>query len=338
MTILVCGSEGDWSLFGNTLDSRGDDDKRRGSVQLEVGDQMFKSFTPSDDIWVHVRMAAQVNDTLFAQPAIPSLVVRDSNANVLFEMIDDSSVTEELTNFFNIRYRTSVAGAVTTDPEDFPYGADQFNNYDVRIVRSTTTVTNDTLTYYFYRNEVLRFTTEVIDAAGWGQVGQIVLQSKSFSTANDSTYYQDVIVTDGIPTVGMELATLVPSAVGNYSDFTNDYTNIDDFGYDQSTVISADATGQRESWIFATPTFDLGDKVIYGVVINTVAQTDVGAVIADFQPFLRMVGVDYNSAAPLGANNTAPDSYVTVYTQNPSTAQPWQQGELAGLEAGLLTI
>ena len=146
-----------------------------------------------------------------------------------------------------------------------------------------------------------------------------------------------MIVTDALPTVGMELATLVPSAVGNYAQFTNNYTNIDDLGYNQSTVISASATNLRESWIFSTPTFTLGNKVIYGVVTNTVGQTDVANTVSDFRPFLRIGGTDYNAAAPLGANNIAPDSYVTTFTTNPATGQPWLQSQLTGLEAGLLT-
>jgi hypothetical protein len=126
--------------------------------------------------------------------------------------------------------------------------------------------------------------------------------------------------------------------VGQYDQFTNNYVQISELGYSQSSVIAATATGQRESWIFQVPSFNIGDKVIYGVVMDTVAQTDVGGTITDFRPFLRINNTDFDSATNLGANNTAPDSYVTEFVTNPATTQPWLQADLTGLQAGIRSL
>ena len=327
MTILVCGSEGDWALLENTLSSVGHDTKRRGSVAVTSGQQMFKTFTGTDDVWVHIRMSA---DTVSSNQQTP-VEIRSAAGAAIFEIRASGS------NSLQIARRQTAAGAAVVNSETFPFASQEWHNYDIRFQRSTVTNTNDTLVISFYRDEVLRFQETNTDPAGWPTIDQILLTSHS-SNNTLVTYYQDVVVTNAVPTVGMELATLVPSATGNYSQFTNNYTNIDDEGYNASDTISTAATGQRESWVFSSPTFNLGNKVIYGVVLNTVAQTDTGNVISDFRPFLRISGVDYDAATNLGANNAAPNSFVSVFTQNPQATAPWTAANLSGLEAGIRSV
>lgn len=335
MSILVCGAEGEWALFDNTLSTVGADDKRRGSVELTVGKEMFKAFNGSRDMWFHIRVAGV---SVFSNAPNPRNYFKIRNASNGFI----AGLAEAYTAFDNVwptmfQYGSSNSGAVVSDDQRFDAVSEAFFDYDIRVQITTDAATDDTLTVSFYRGGQLRLRKTIIDPAGWDLPNNVLFESKDSDTKYDNTYIQDFIISDGIPTVGMELAVLVPSAVGNYSGFDNDYTNIDDSGYDSSTVIATATPGTRESWVFDTPTFDLGDKVIYAVVLDTVAQTDLAANIADFQPFLRISATNY-AGANLGANNVTPDSYVTVYTQNPTTSNPWQQSELTGLEAGILSV
>lgn len=335
MPLLVTGAEGEWALFNNTLSLVGADDKRRGSVHLTTGDEMFKAFPGTRDMWFHVRIAGENINSNSSSPR-NYFKIRNSS-NVLL-----AGLTEVITSFSGtwptaFQYGTSNAGGVATDAQSFDADNQAFFDYDIRIQITTGSNPDDTMTVTFYRAGQLRLTQVTVDASGWDLPDNVLFESKNTNGNYDDTYVQDFIVSDSVPTVGMELAVLIPSAVGNYSDFANDYTNIDDNGYDASTVISTSTVTDRESWVFSTPTFDLGDKVIYAVVLDTVAQTDLGAIIADFQPFLRISATDY-AGTNLGANNIAPDSYVTIYTQNPDTSQPWQQADLTGLEAGMLAV
>lgn len=335
MPLLVCGAEGEWALYNNTLHANGTDTKRRGSVEIVEGEQMFKAFSATTDCWAHVRFAGEGSNANGSQPR-DFIQVRDTNGNVMAAIRDDGREFDSSWGV-NVRYATSTGGGLATGAEAFPLTDLEFQDWDIRVQITTATNPDDTMTVSFYRNGQLRFTTSVVDASGWAHPAQILLRERNgqLNTNMDHAYYQDVIVSDGIPTVGMELAVLVPSAVGNYSDFANDYNNIDDDGYDSSTVISTSTPTDRESWVFSSPTFDLGDKVIYAVVMDTVAQLDLGAAIADFQPFLRISATDY-AGASLGANNIVPDSYITIFTQNPATSNPWQEADLTGLEAGIL--
>lgn len=314
--ILLCGSEGEQFLFENTLSTFGADDKRRGSVVLTAGDQMFRQFdTGYADFWVHVRAAlSSANGGLNR-----NFVEITSGTTVIAAL---RSVSPSSGSVSLVRYDGNSAGPT------FPSTGFEFVNYDIRIQVSggNTTVT-------FYRNEVLRHR---VTYAGALLPNSVLIQYMG-DASNHEVWVQDVIITDGIPTVGMELATMVPAAVGSYDDFTNDYTALDDLGYDPSTTIYSTTPGDRESWFFSDPEFNLGNKVIYAVAMTTVAQTDLAGLVGDFQPFMRLDAINYAGAA-LGAINVSPNAFTTVWTANPATTAPWDVAELTGLEAGIQAI
>ncbi|AWY09169.1 hypothetical protein vBRpoSV10_47 [Ruegeria phage vB_RpoS-V10] len=328
--IIMVGAEGEQALFENELTPVGADDKRRGSVWLTSGQQMYRQFDASyANMWVHARFAVGDGAPPSGYTSIPTPIVEVGNSVrtlARIRNVDESGTTMLIA--FDVA--TAPTGASFTSSAEIPHPQDEFINYDINVVTSGTD-----MTVRFYRNEVLRHTVTVSGA--FGQADRVLMQSMDTVLDWSNVWYQDVIVTDALPTVGMELATLVPSAVGSYSDFLNDYTAVDDAGYDQSSVISSTTPGDRESWFFADPEFDLGDKVIYGVAITTVAQTDIAGTITDFEPFVRIGAVNYPTA-DIGANNVAPNAYVSIFTQNPSTTAPWQQAELVGLEAGIRAV
>jgi hypothetical protein len=336
MPILVCGAEGEWALFTNDLVATGSDSKRRGSVRIEAGDSMFKAFTGTNDMWFHFRWTALTTGSI-GSGGLALDFIQINNASGLLAGVRDSGAANigAITRYTVFGATSDGGGVVQSSSFDEP--ALNYIDMDFRVRITTGSNANDTLQIDFYRNGQLRWTRTSIDAGGFGLPTDIELFARRSTNANnyDEVGYQDVIVTDSLPTVGMELAVLVPSAVGVDSDFVNDYTNIDDEGYNPDTVISTTTPGDRESWIFATPTFTIGDKVIYGIALDTVAQTDIALLISDFQPFLRVNATSYNSATTLGANEINPDSYVSVFTLNPDTSQPWVEADLNALEAGV---
>lgn len=315
--IILCGSEGEQFLFENTLSSVGADDKRRGSVVLTAGHQMYRQFASGyADFWVHARIALSTNNGGGASRDFVEII---SGTTVLAAL---RAVTTSSNLVASVRYDSQDVGPI------FPSADDVFVNYDIRVQ-----VSGGNTTVSFYRNEVLRHRRTYASAL---LPNAVMIQAQTDS-AGGETYVQDVIITDALPTVGMELATMTPSAVGSYDDFVNDYTALDDVGYDSSTTISSTTPGDRESWFFADPEFNLGNKVIYGVAMTTVAQSDLADVVTDFEPFLRISAVNY-AGDDLGADNVAPNAFTTVWTANPATTAPWEVVELTGLEAGIRAV
>lgn len=336
MPILHAGSEGEMFLWENTLSALGDDDKRRGSVQINGGDQLVREWSGSNDIWVHTRIATLTNNYSFSITTQPFWNVRTSALDYL-AYIRGSSSSGQGSAVNATLYLAQTSGGTPTSVFSFTATASAFFNVDLRVQISTTTDTDDTITYTFYVNQVRRFTASYVDASGWSQPEDLFIRPNSNDYRTDDVYVQDVIITDAIPTVGMELITMYPSAVGNYTDFSNDYTAIDESGYDSADAIGSSATAERESWTFTPEPFTIGDKIVYAVVMSNVAQLDITGSVNDFQPFLRISATDY-AAANIGANNISADNYISIWTTNPNTSVLWTSSDLSSLEAGVLTV
>jgi hypothetical protein len=339
--VFIAAAEGEWALYQSTpLNSFVDSaQKHRGSTQISNTAVMFRGWSEtqaSNDMWFHVLAARNDGSSNSGGPQT-FIDIRDGDSQFMAGFRDADI---DFSTAFAVfpRYSSSAsAGDNLQGPVFFENPNAVWIEFDIRIRISTVTNPNDTMTVDYYVQQQLRFTTTVTDAAGWTPPRELYLRALHTQTSRDTVHYMDVIVSDGIPTVGMELVTMTPAATGFYSTFTNNYTNVDEEGYDPNDLIFATAAGQRESFIMTTPTFDTSDKIIYAFVLSSVAQTDLANVVSDFQPFLRINATDY-AGTNMGANNIAPDNYATVWTQNPATLAPWEQSDFDGLEVGYLTV
>lgn len=338
--VLIASAEGEHALYQNTLSTFGNtDNKHRGSVTITGDAVMFRGWSDaqsSQDMWFHVLCAR--NDAT-SNSGVPRtfIQIRDGDSQFMAGLGESSLVFS--TAFVSIPRWSNSASAGETDigPTTFDSNNGVFVDIDIRIRISTVTNPNDTMTVDWYYDQQLRLTRVVTDPAGWTNPRELYLTSLHTDPARDNIEYQDVIISDGVPTVGMELVSMTPAASGFYSTFTNNYANIDDDGYDPNDLIFATAAAQRESFVMTTPTFDTSDKIIYAFVLSSVAQTDLGNIVTDFQPFVRINATNY-AGANMGANNLAPNNYLTIWTQNPATLAPWVQSDFDGLEVGYLTV
>ena len=337
--VFIASAEGEHALFQNTLITLGNDDnKHRGSVGIVDAQSMFREWTAaqtSDDVWVHVLMARNDGNSNSGDP-FNFLNIYTADGDFIAGLRDaDQDFDDDLA----IRTRWASSASSGNDSQGtfiYFFNNQEFINIDIRLRRTTVTNPNDTMTIDFYFEQQLRETRVNTDAGGWEQPRELLLTALHEQINRDGCAYQDIIISDGIPTVGMELVTMAPAALGFYSQFTNNYTNIDELGYDSNDLIFATTAGQRESFVMVTPTFDTSDKIIYAFVLSYVAQTDLGNVVSDFEPFLRIASINYAGQLAL-ANNVAPDNYMSIWTQNPNTLAPWVQSDFDGLQAGFLT-
>jgi len=310
--ILYAGCEGEYALFPNELVQFGEDDQRRGSVQLEDGDQIFRPLAAAPtDFWLHVRLAIPEPTATFNDVPFISIF----NGSTLIAAAYNAGVQND--------FVTIIFQAADTDSQTFTMVKDQFYNFDIRITGNIAT---------FYMDEVFRFRSS---SGSQPTAVQVAFAAPDGDQAR--TKVQDFIITDGVPTVGMELVSLPPAAVATYNDFTNDYNDINGPGYDNTTTMFTDSLNDRESWIYADSDFELGDKVIYAFVMSTVAQLSIAGSVDDFRPFLRIGGTNYDGD-DLGATSVAPDNYCTTFLLNPDTESPWQRSDFRGLEGGIQTV
>ena len=337
--VIIAAAEGEACLYQNVLSSFGASDKHRGSVEISGNAQMFRAWTSaqaSDDMWFHT-LCIRNDGSSNSGTGRTFINIYNENSQFICGCHD---VGPTFSTEFSWRSRwatTRTSGDVAEGSFTYSANNGQEVSIDIRVRLSTVSNPNDTLTVDWYFEQQLRETRVITDATGWVRPGEALWTSLQTNSGRDTVNYKDLIITDAIPTVGMELVTLVPSASGFYSGWTNNYTNIDEAGYDPDDLIFSTTAANRESWILETPTFDTSDKIIYGFVAQQVVQTDLGAVVSDFRPFLRINATDYDGGL-LGANSLAPDSYIYIWTTNPATAAPWTQEDFNGLEVGLLTV
>lgn len=329
-SILVAGSEGEWAQLEGTLEAGYADNLRRGHVRLDSGGNMLSTFASSRDMWFHLRAAddsfsIQMDLTYFLQ-------IQDEDLNTIVGLYSrwDASLGFRFT-------RKIETGAFTQHAESFIVAAYVMNRFDIRVRITTTNVADDTITYDFYVNEVLRVSETFVKDSAYKLPHRIYLRPYSdpvYVGTKGIGRFQDVIVTDAVPTVGMELGILVPNAVGTYTDFGNDYTAIDEAGYTASDAIIASAPAEKESWTFAAPSFTVGDKLIYAVMTSTIGQSDIGGVVTDFQSFYRQSSIDYPGVV-MGANFISPTVSLDIMLNNPATGLPWAEAELSTIEVGV---
>jgi len=335
--VIMASAEGEHALFQNVLNVAGSGTgKHRGSVFVSPPTAVFYRWEEdetSDDMWVHVLVAKENGTGNFATKLGTMIEIRSSEGY----LAGYRTVTRSSNMYVQTQTATTPTSGTSLGGISYIYNSLVFVEFDFRFRISTVTDPDDTMTIDYYVQEQLRETYVLTDGGGWSPPRELYLRGTEADPGYGDAVYQDIIVTDALPSVGMELVAMNPASAGNYSDFTNDYTNLDEPGFDFSDLVYTTATATRESWVYSSPAYVATDKVIYAFITNVVVQTDLANIVSDFQPFLRISATDY-AGTNVGAINIAPNSYINIWTQNPDTLAPWQPSDFTAMESGVLAV
>lgn len=181
--------------------------------------------------------------------------------------------------------------------------------------------------------EILTFTGDTsIDNLTFGRIhfkGQT-------GGANELSVSQVILADES--TLGWKLATLNPSGNGVNTQWTGDYTDVDEFVYDDTDFIEALTTGLIETSAMSDLSALLGSFNVKALAFATRAENDSGSSINDIQAALRISGTNYFSAN-LGLPKDGTDHSVqTIFATNPATSGSWSQSVVNALEAGLKSV
>lgn len=140
-----------------------------------------------------------------------------------------------------------------------------------------------------------------------------------------------VLATENIPTVGAKVRTLRPSAVGNYTAWSGDHTNVNEAINSDATLNSSATAGQRETHAFTDVTVPSGFEI--DSVFHWMRAKNDGSAPNNIRSLLRSGVVDYTTGdlsgiglgySPVGA----------LYETNPGTGINWTEAGLNGYEFG----
>lgn len=148
---------------------------------------------------------------------------------------------------------------------------------------------------------------------------------------NDSAArYSEVIIADW-NTIGSKLVTKTVAAAGNYSAWTNTYTNVDEVVPTADYILSATANQRFSATIGAFPALASGES-IESVAVHSYAGRDAGGP-QNINHFLRISATDYDgSDKTLAVGLTGRSQFWQV---SPATSVAFTVAELNAAEIGV---
>lgn len=159
----------------------------------------------------------------------------------------------------------------------------------------------------------------------------IMLWTNLFDTFTAPFAISEIIVTENEATLNWRLATLEPTAQGDFTQWIGDYTALD-YKRDGTYMYAAE-TGIRESWdvsAYGGPTSGVN---VRGVYMKYVAQAGADDGPQSVQPFVSIGGTPHDATAQ--ALTELPAQYMAEWVNNPNTGLPWVPADFSGWEFGL---
>lgn len=140
-----------------------------------------------------------------------------------------------------------------------------------------------------------------------------------------------IISTD--TTIGGKLYTLNVTANGVNTDFTGDFTDIDEINVDDSDSISSTTNGHKSTFITADmPTLNANEVI--AAKITTARIKNDGAAPVNAKLLTRVDGTDYESAA-LSGIGLGFGPFINVELVDPCTLNSWLEAAINDSESGI---
>lgn len=152
------------------------------------------------------------------------------------------------------------------------------------------------------------------------------------SDTNKVGFLSQIIVSTQ-PTIGAKLYTVAPVAAGADSQWTGAVTDVNHIGLDDTTFVSTDTVGNKQSFTITPPASLPTGLQIAAIRTSYRASRDASSAVNNLQPYFKIGGTDYNAGSPFALSTVTSSGSVIVET-NPATSLPWQLADLTGFETG----
>lgn len=267
-----------------------------------------------DDLWLHFRARTGTSTNK-----------NGTGAGVGFHRDEAPLATAIKVTGINLSARVYDNGLVAaTGPTTLPgWVPSTYYTFDFNFYHD-----DDDLHFDCYLNGTLFSSAQTTLAGGPVLPDRITLASFFGNTSTSTGIFSEVLVTSGLPTIGLRLAQLSPIAAGTYSEMFGDYTDLNDPTEMVSVVGSA--PGQRFSWE-PSPYLGPGSPLGVHAVAAGIQHSRFMGTPTDVEQMVRVGGNDfYGAKIPSGILR----SDFTTWWENPDTGQPWSPSDLANLEVG----
>lgn len=205
-----------------------------------------------------------------------------------------------------------------------------FNISVIHTIDCSLTFSGGTLTFSWYSNGSLIETVSVAYTHSAGKMPATLKWAPAYIgyyTRNAITLSNVIVANQN--TIGMNLAPLVPQAVGVFSDWTGALANLSDG--DDTTVLQTNAAGKRYSWTL--PEFSTSQSI--AALVMNMKGFSVQSTPASIRPFVRFGGANYDGPSYALPGETVLHRILPV---NPATGLTWASFEVKNTELGILSV
>ena len=187
---------------------------------------------------------------------------------------------------------------------------------------------------------IYKETVEILTFAGDTSIDNLTfgrVHVKGQTGSGNELSVSQVILADE-STLGWKLASLNPTGNGANTQWTGNYTDVDEFVFDSTDFLEALSTGLIETSTMSDLNALLGSFNVKAVAFATRAENDSGSSVNDIQATLRISGTNYFSGNLGLAKDGTDHSVQTIFATNPATGGSWSQSVVNALEAGLKSV
>jgi hypothetical protein len=148
-------------------------------------------------------------------------------------------------------------------------------------------------------------------------------------------HFSQVLITEGVSTLGAVVASCPPTALGANTGWTGPVTSINETGLVDSNFIYSDAASQVSTFVTTDAAVPSGNA-IQAVVVNARIKSDNATGPQDIQAAVRIGSTNYFS--PTLTVGSGFDFVPYVFPTSPATLTEWSAAEFNGSETGLRSI
>jgi hypothetical protein len=205
---------------------------------------------------------------------------------------------------------------------------DALQTLDIHIVSSTASGTIN-----LYMSGTARILSGTVNLSGFSGVAKVRTWGVVRGINCEIGHSQMVLASES--TIGMRVGTIVMTGNGANTDFTGDYTGIDEAVYNDGDEINSGTANQVELYT-GTPVPSFTGYTIRALAITARAKNS-GAAPTKMRFMLRSGGTNYDSGSDITLD-VAYGNFCKVWETNPATSAAFLSSEIASLQYGVKSI
>lgn len=145
----------------------------------------------------------------------------------------------------------------------------------------------------------------------------------------------ELIITQGIPTIGMRLIELPPESLGTENDLSGNLSDINTSNLTEAAMTTAASGSQTFSYEDVKAGVDLTDMEVRAVAVSSIVSSDELFEDNFAENAVKIGGTLYKGDGMVSDTNTDARPMKDIMTVNPATGAKWTIAEINALEAGV---